>query len=243
MDRAIWIAWYDLPEERRDDYLAWAHDSYIPKVLARAGVQWGAHYATEAKSKPSRMQAQGRLSHVEGGAVPAGSRYILLFGGADAHAFAQPLPRDFHAQLPAADRAMLALRAGERTGIFAEEARVDGPEVASANGGAPAPCIQLGSFNAGAGQEDDEIVAWYAQWRLPCMQKLPGCARVRKYVSVAGWARHAILYEFTSVAARNDHFVEHERPYPEQEAWTVRVVRQLVHAPGSPNLARRIWPQ
>jgi hypothetical protein len=27
------------------------------------------------------------------------------------------------------------------------------------------------------------------------------------------------------------------------EAWTDRVVRKLNHAPGSPNLARRIWPQ
>jgi hypothetical protein len=27
------------------------------------------------------------------------------------------------------------------------------------------------------------------------------------------------------------------------EAWTDRVVRKLNHAPGSPNLAHRIWPK
>ena len=91
-------------------------------------------------------------------------------------------------------------------------------------------------------RDEDELAAWYAQWRLPCMQKMPGCVRVRKLVSVAGWAKHAIVYEFTSVAARNDQFLDHERDNPKMEAWTDQVVRKLVHAPGSPNLARRIWP-
>ena len=43
-------------------------------------------------------------------------------------------------------------------------------------------------------------------------------------------------------AARNDNFVDHERDNPKMEAWNDKVVRKLVHAPGSPNLARRIWP-
>lgn len=36
--------------------------------------------------------------------------------------------------------------------------------------------------------------------------------------------------------------LDYERLNPELEAWTDRVVRELVHAPGLPNLARRIWP-
>ena len=77
---------------------------------------------------------------------------------------------------------------------------------------------------------------------MPSMQKLPGCVRVRKYASVSGWAKHMILYEFTSTRARDGSFVEHEKANPKMEQWTDDVVRKLVHAPGSPNLAARIWP-
>ncbi len=240
MDRGIWISWYNLPDKDRDAYLEWVHASYIPKQLARPGVQWAAHYASQTNVKLSG--AKGRLSNVKSNAVPVGDRFILLFGGDDAHVFVRPTPREFHAQLPAADRKMLALRLAERTNIMTEEARIHGPAAAQPAETALSPCIQIGSFNAGADQDEDELAAWYATWRLPCMEKMPGCVRVRKYASVAGWAKHAIVYEFTSVAARNDNFIDHESPHPEQEAWSDRVVRKLVHAPGSPNLAQRLWP-
>ena len=42
--------------------------------------------------------------------------------------------------------------------------------------------------------------------------------------------------------ARDGSFVEHEKANPKMEQWTDDVVRKLVHAPGSPNLAQRIWP-
>ena len=149
------------------------------------------------------------------------------------------------ARLSDTDKKMLAMRIGERYNIATEEARIYGPEFESAKaamGPGLAPGIQLGSFNAGPGQDEDELAAWYAQWRLPCMQKLPGCVRVRKYASVSGWAKHMILYEFTSTRARDGSFVEHEKVNPKMEQWTDDVVRKLVHAPGSPNLAARIWP-
>lgn len=241
IDRGVWITWYNLPERERDAHLQWLHSKYIPAVLARPGVRWAAHYASESNVKLSG--AKGRLSNIKDSSVPSGDRFILLFGADDAHAFARPAPRKFHAQLTEEDRRMLAQREGERSNIMTEEARVHGPAATQPLDKIPlSPCIQIGSFNAGDSQDEDELAEWYAGWRLKCMEKLPGCVRVRKYASVAGWAKHAILYEFTSVAARNDNFVEHEKPYPEQDAWSDRVVRQLVHAPGSPNLARRIWP-
>jgi hypothetical protein len=61
-------------------------------------------------------------------------------------------------------------------------------------------------------------------------------------VSVTGWAKHSVLYEFVSVEARNKYFPDHEKATPEMDAWTDRLVRKLLHAPGSPNVAGRIWP-
>ena len=124
---------------------------------------------------------------------------------------------------------------------MAEEARVEGPETAQRNGKlTTGPCIQMGSFNSGLYTDEDELSAWYAQWRLPTMKHLKGCIGARKLVSVSGWV---ILYEWVSVEARNAIFVNHEASNPEMEDWTDRVVRKLDHAPGSPNLAHRLWPR
>ncbi len=240
VNSGFWITWYNLPEKGRADYLSWVHDTYIPKVLARPGVLSAAHYASEASVPISGEQ--GRLRHTNDSAVPAGDRYILVFGGKIPYAFADPMPTTFHAGLPEQDRNMLAMRIGGRSNLMTVEAQVYGPEAKQGDDMPFSACIQLGSFNSGAYDEEDELADWYAKWRLPCMQKLPGCVRVRKLVSVSGWAKHAILYEFTSVAARNAKFVDHENVNPEMEAWTDRVVRKLVHAPGSPNVAHRIWP-
>lgn len=240
MDRACWITWYNLPAEQREQYLAWLHESYMPRVVERPGILWGAHYASEANVVPLGG-GKGRVSHTTQTDVPAGDRYILIFGAEEPEAFARPSPNAFHASLPEADRRMLGLRQGERVNIMIDQARVHGPEARRPHAEVtPAACIQLGSFNAASYDDEDELARWYAEWRLPSMRTLPGCVRVRKLVSVAGWAKHACLYEFTSVAARNDNFVHYERAHPNMETWSKAAVRKLIHAPGSANLAQRI---
>ena len=241
MHSGFWISWYNLPEQGRDEYFAWLHGTYIPAVLKRPGVLGAAHYASEAN--PPISGAPGRLRNVADPTVPAGDRYILVFGGVNPYAFANPAPSIYHAGLSAADRKMLALRIGERSNVMTVEAMVYGPETKTAKDDmAFMPGMQMGSFNAGAIGDEDELMDWYATWRLPCMEKLPGCVRVRKLVSVSGWAKHAIFYEFVSIEARNRKFVDHESFDPVKEAWSDKVVRKLVHAPGSPNVAGRIWP-
>jgi hypothetical protein len=243
LDRALWITWYDLPQAQREVYLDWLQASYVPRVLERRGVLWAAHFRSEANPRQSGVPAgaPGRLRHTDDPAVPCGNAYILLFGAEDAHAFADPAPSEYHAGLPERDRAMLAARRGARSCLFTEEARADGPECALRDRAqALSPCIQLGSFNAGSA-DDEEILAWYARWRLPAMRRLAGCVGIRKLVSVCGWAKHGVLYEFASLEARDRYFPDHEKAHPEMEAWTDRLVRKLLHAPGSPNVATRLW--
>lgn len=242
MNRALWITWYDPPEEGREEHLAWLKDRYIPHFLDRPGFVFAAHYQCEANVPMSGVAPGGpsRLHSTDDATVPRGNAYILIFGAETPHAFGKPTPARMHAELPASDRAMLAQRSGARMNIMVDEDRADGPEARTRNPEeALSPCIQLGSFNPGTADEE-EILAWYAQWRLPSMQKLPGCVGIRKLVSVAGWAKHGVLYEFTSVDARNTHFPHHEKANPEMNAWTDSFVRKLLHAPGSPNVARRI---
>ncbi|HEV7801999.1 MAG TPA: hypothetical protein VGP15_13060, partial [Burkholderiales bacterium] len=105
------------------------------------------------------------------------------------------------------------------------------------------PCIQLGSYNANSIELEEELLAWYADWRFPTMAKLPGCIGMRKMVSTVGWAKHAVLYEFLSIEARAAGVAQVPKLYPEMEAWTNRFIPHLVHTAGSPNVARRIWPE
>lgn len=241
MDPALWITWYDLPDAGRDAYLEWLHVIYLPRLLERPGYLWAAHYAAEAQPKRNAKRGGARRRYPPAGSVPEGFRFVLMVGGEHAHTFARPTPRELHAALPKNERAILAMRGGVSSNIMIEQARVEGPEAASrAPGTATSPCIQLGSFVFDGDEED--LYAWYAQWRLPSMAAIPGCVAVRKLVSVAGWAKHAILHEFTSAAARNEHFVDHEpRLHPEKVEWSERITGQVIHAPGSPNVAQRIW--
>lgn len=244
MDRALCISWYNLPDDGRDAYLSWLHGTYMPRLLKKPGVLWAAHYASEKITLPSRIR------HTDDRSVPAGTDFILLLGAENSHAFSKdpqvfvdPTPGKVDAELTEEDRKMLAMRSGERVNIMTEEARVDGPEARQrAAGTAPSPCIQLGSFNAGSCEAEDELLAWYARWRMPALQKLPGCVGIRKLVSVSGWAKHGVLYEFVSLEARNERIPMLAKLYPEMEAWTNAFIPKLTHAPGSPHVARRIWP-
>jgi hypothetical protein len=239
VDRAFWITWYDLPEDGRGQYLDWLHQTYIPKVTARTGVLWAAHFASESNVAPLGGGKGMVSSHVSG--VPDGDRYILMFGATGPHDFMHPSPSAFNASLPEADRKMLAMRRGERVNIMLEEATVLG--LASGHMAlTPSAGIQLGSFNCATYEDEEEMAAWYANDRFPSLEHVPGMIRARKLVSVAGWAKHACFYEFTSVEARNEHFVYYQKNNPQMEAESKRIVGKLVHAPKSSNLARRIWP-
>jgi hypothetical protein len=238
MDRGISIAWYDLAEEGREQYLDWLHTKYIPKLLGSPGVLWAAHYKTDESVKPLPA-----LRHTKESAIPGGYRYIFLLGANDAHAFSALTPYNQKGKVELSDQEMLSMRIGERLNIFTEEARVDGPHAKEREGEYTlAPCIQLGSFNSGAYDEEDELLAWYADFRLPSMSDMPSSIGMRKLASVSGWAKHAVIYEFTSRAGREQHFRAHEHRDPKQSAWTKAVIAKLVHAPGSPNVAERIYP-
>jgi hypothetical protein len=103
-----------------------------------------------------------------------------------------------------------------------------------------APYIQIGSFNCPV-EYEEEMHAGYVQKRLPAMCDTASCIRTRKLNSIAGWAKHGILYEFAS----QEGF---DRDYEGANAKSPlgtnghSVVPMLVHAPGGPNSAVRIWP-
>ncbi len=136
---------------------------------------------------------------------------------------------------------MLAMRIGERVNLMAVTGVREGRarnEYEDGPGGAP--CIQIGSFNCPV-EYQEELQAWYVQVRLPAMCATPSCIRIRMLNSVAGWAKHAILYEFTSPKWFDRDYGSVVKNSP-QGVGRDNIIVKLVHAPHGPNSAVRIWP-
>jgi hypothetical protein len=242
-DGAYWFAWYDLAEADRPAYLDWLHNRYIPTMLARPGVLWGAHYATVFDAEQIGGGKEQRTPRDAAPGVPQGKEFVLMFGGERPYVFADPGPKEFHASLGEEDRRMLRMQQRLRSNLMIDEAVVDGPEIAASESyGGPAPAIHFGNFNAVSAEAEEDLATWYARCRLPLMETLPGCVRTSKFISIAGWAKHAILYEFTSLEARNGHFVHFEESKPEVRAWSISIVKTLIHATPRTTVAQRLWP-
>lgn len=242
MDHGIWATWYDLDAADKDRFITWLHGEHLPMLQRQPGYAWVAHYENTGGGEHMRDIAAGMLRAPED--IGSGSQYLMLVGAPSAHTFLNPSVIEFERALPQEARDMLALRKGVRTAIFAEEARVTGPAVGTrAQGTTPAPAIQMGSFRVRTVEEEFDLGCWYAQYRLPHMAQMPGSVSSRKLLCVAGWAKHAVMYEFTSLEARMQNFeLPHESLGRDPKEWTGRIARYTIHTPGSPTVGRRIWP-
>jgi hypothetical protein len=235
MDRGIWATWHDLAPETASEHVAWLHERYLPAMLRRPGYLWAAHI--ENVDWPEREAASARrLTRTDDASVPDGFRHLVLFGAANPHTFADPAPAEMLKELTDEDHRMLAARTGERSVAFVEVDRVEAPAAPSRRPGiTPGPIIQFGTFNINAVENELEMNTWYARSRLPLVKPLAGNVGARRLVSIAGWPKHGILYEFESLEAAQSNLLD-------TSDWSRKVVDSLVHAPHSPTLGTRVWP-
>lgn len=241
MSNGIWATWYDLADNDQSDYFDWLHGEHLPRIQRRVGFAWAAHYRiTGGGAKMDKIH--DHLARADEN-VGTGSQYLVLVGASSPHVFFKPRIDEWQAALSGTDSEMLGRRLGSRACFFAEEASVTGPEYGTAvDGGCSAPAIQMGSFQTKTLEDELDLAAWYAQYRLPAMARMAGCVGTRKLVSVAGWAKHSIMYEFTSLEARQNSFQNHESLALNDKVWTNKIINYTVHAPGSPSVGERIWP-
>jgi hypothetical protein len=243
MDQGIKATWYDLPDEGRDQYFGWLHGAYLPEVLRLPGILWAAHYRITGGGQ-EMDKIRTTLVRSEPGEVGTGTQFLLLIGAGSPHVFFKPTPAEVSLREDSRVQEMTARRIGARTAVFTEEARINGPEYDRiVPSGTPGPAIQMGSFRIKSVEDEIDVAEWYAQYRLPAMARMPGCIQTRKLVSVAGWAKHSVLYEFTSLEARHENFQNHESLTLDEKTWTSRIVKKTIHAPGSPSVGPRIWPE
>ncbi len=243
MDTGIWATWYDLEEDRKDDFLGWLHGQYLPFVRERPNYLWVAHYQAGAGGDAMRHLRDKIIARPQED-VGSGTQFLMLVGAESPQTFLDPSVLEPDLDGGSEFRDMLALRRGVRTCLFLEETRVDGPAPRDPTDGlTTAPAIQMGSLRMRTVEEEVDLGRWYRQLRLPEMARTPGCVAARKLLSIAGWAKHAIIYEFASLADRLTYFEEtQEARALDPSHWTGRIVRATVHAPGSPTIGARTWP-
>ncbi|NQV54377.1 MAG: hypothetical protein HQ503_00835 [Rhodospirillales bacterium] len=240
MDQGIRAVWYDLEENDKGEYLAWLHGKYLPQILARPGILWAAHY--EITGGGGEMDKVGEILARAEEDIGHGTDYLLLIGAGSPHVFFKP-DWDKGEQEDEDVRQMISRRSGARTAVFTEEARVNGPDFdARTFDTTPGPAIQMGSFRTKTVEDEFDLAAWYANYRMPAMARMAGCIATRKLVSVAGWAKHSVLYEFLSLEARAENFQKHESLALDETVWTNKIINYTIHAPGSPSVGHRIWP-
>lgn len=239
MDRAIKAEWYDLDDADREPFLSWFHAEYCPRLQARAGHIWVGHYNRAPRKPP--VPGGHQVVYTDDPNVPTGSQYLLLTAAATPDVFFDP--NTSHSEDAAAQK-WLGRRIGYRPAIFVEETRVNGPDwFHHLQGLSAPPAMQLGNFRTRTEADDFELALWYRQRRLPQVTRTRGCIGARKLISVAGWPKHGILYEFIDMDADESNFEKRFVEAPADTEWSGRHVLDVaVHAPHGAHAGRRIWP-
>jgi len=129
--------------------------------------------------------------------------------------------------------------------VFVKEKVVNGPEErVMPYGAGPPPGMQIGSFNTDTPEHNEMLARWYRAERFPRIAVSRGIIRGRKMLSIAGWAKHGVLWEGVELGPDDysfeSRFIEADRG----EDWPgPHVLEYVTHAPGSPHAGRRVWPK
>ena len=81
---------YDLPEQGRDEYISWLHETHLPSVLSHHGYLWAAHV--------QNVPRKSRQAHTDDPSVPTGIQLLLMFGATDPHVLVDPSPVELRAR-------------------------------------------------------------------------------------------------------------------------------------------------
>ncbi len=235
MDNAIWATYFDLDMSKRNLFLEWSEEKYFPILRNLINPIWIALYRSVHPGERFE-KILNRLHKDKDTERASGSDFILLLGAKTSKNFYNPSPRMIYESLESDDRRMLDERNNVKDVILTEEWRINGPESdRKIVGAVPSRLIQMGRYDAQ--ENDDDLQEWYAQERMLGVSKTPGCIGARKMIVTNGSPRHSVIYEFLSFESREENYIELE-----ETEWTKHVHSYLLHPPGSPLVAERIYP-
>ena len=243
MSEVIKAEWFDLDDTDRAATLDWLHQTYLPAVQSASGVGWVGHYGVV--QSPAKRYIKDAPEKVEttDPSIPTGWQNVVLTAALSSEVFfGQTNVLD---RLAAHHAQELSALKNYRSAVFIEEQVVNSPEQnAAPYGMGPPPAMQIGHYNTNTPEDDIELARWYRSERFSRVSVTPGMIRGRKMLSIAGWAKHGVLWEFTNLP-EGDYSFEHRFVAADRgENWSGRhVLEYVTHCYGSPNAGRLLWPK
>jgi hypothetical protein len=243
MSEVIKAEWFDIAKDRRTEVWSWLHREYLPAMQAAQGVSWVGHYEIEKHEDRPYIEGAPMRKETIDALVPTGWQNVILT--------AANSPEVFFGFNNAVDTLIesnlekLALCINLRAAVFIEEQVINSPEQhVTPYGMGPPPAMQLGNYNTDSPEDEIELAKWYRKERFPRVSVSRGMIRGRKMLSISGWPKHGVLWEFEELPVGEytfePRFIEADR----DENWQGRhVLEYVTHAPGSPHSGRRIWPE
>lgn len=242
MSEVIKAEWFDLADETRDRTWAWLHDHYLPSLQSAQGVGWVGHYDIVELPDHAYIKGAPRKKETSDPGVATGWQNVILTAALSAEVFfGVDNPID---ALVKQNEEELSAFLNYRSAVFIEEQVVNSPEQrASPYGMGPPPAMQLGNYNADTPEDEIELARWYRSERFARVSVTAGMIRGRKMLSIAGWPKHGVLWEFTDLP-EGDHSFEHRFVEADRgENWQGRhVLEYVTHSHGGPHAGRRVWP-
>lgn len=233
------VEWFDIEAADRSPFINWFHATYLPELQAQTGISWVGNYAIvppKGKGNPNKQETNDPT-------VAPGRDFVVLTAAPTASVYYQK--NNVIEALEAKYASELAQRRNYRDAVFIEEEAVPGPERRALPSGTGAPpAMQIGNYNTVTPEDDVELARWYRQERFPRLSVTRGMIQGRKLLSVAGWPKHGVLWEFTSMDDEEDSFESRFHAADREENWQGRMVLEyVIHAPHGPHAGRRIWPE
>ena len=242
MSEVIKAEWFDLDKNSKADTLKWLHGTYLPAVQATSGVGWVGHYEIVKLPKKRFIEGAPERTETTDPTIPAGWQNVVLTAGLSSEVFfGKNNGLDQLAEVHAEDRSALL---NYRSAVFLEEQVINSPEQrASPYGMGPPPAMQIGHYNTNTPEDDVELAQWYRSERFSRVSVTPGRIRGRKRLSIAGWGKHGVIWEFTDLP-EGDYSFEHRFVAADRnDEWHGRhVLDYVTHCYGSPSTGRRVWP-
>jgi hypothetical protein len=232
MSKVLYAAW--LRPTDGDGAEAPHGAEFVGALTALGGVGPTAVYRI-SQGGPAMGQLAGRLSRLDHSALARSKPAEFVLAELDSLDVAVDVGNAFGATRdePSAEHGLVD------QALFHEIDYVAGP--AEEAGGGFAPAVQFGVLSVKAVANEWQINEWYERLRLLSVATIPGAVRTRRYASVCGTAKYAILYEFTSLEARLVGFEEpHEARSLDDSHPTSALRHYTVHAPGAPFIGVRV---
>lgn len=243
MGEVLMAEWFDIADDARAKVWSWLHDDYFPALQSAQGVGWVGHYEIVPHQDKPYIEGAPARKETSDPAVPPGWQNVVLTAALSPEVFFGPdSPVEELHQAYADKRGAFD---NYRSAVFIEEQVINaGEQHTSPYGMGPPPAMQLGNYNCDAPEDEIELARWYRSERFPRVSVSRGMIRGRKLLSIAGWPKHGVLWEFTDLPEGEFTFEPRFVDADRNENWQGRhVLEYVTHAPKGPHAGRRVWPK